>query len=143
MVEERTNTSGGGGDVEDGVYELTVMGKPGKFATAKSHYRLWKFGLVLEGKPKTITILLFPWESEELLLALGGRKDGKDMVWDPDKVDKKKIKAEIIHEKDREGKERMKIGRAKALKVSSREQEEEPEEGNSKEKTEDDIDVPF
>ena len=143
MVEERTNTSGGGGDVEDGVYELTVMGKPGKFATAKSHYRLWKFGLVLEGKPKTITILLFPWESEELLLALGGRKEGKDTIWDPDKVDKKRIKAEIVHEADNNNKMRMKIKRAKALKSSSKEEEETEPEENSKEKTEDDIDIPF
>ena len=141
MVEERTNISGGGSDVEDGVYELTVVGKPGKFATAKSHYRLWKFGLVLEGKPKTITILLFPWESEELLLALGGKKDGKDTIWDPDKVDKKRIKAEIVHEADNNNKMRMKIKRAKALKSGSKTEEEEPAETTGGEST--DEEVPF
>jgi len=143
MVEERTNTSGMSGDVEDGVYELTVMGKPGKFATAKSHYRLWKFGLVYEGKPKTITILLFPWESEELLMALGGRKEGKDTVWDPDKVDKKRIKAEIVHEAGNNNKMRMKIKRAKALKSGSKEEEETEPEESSKETTGDDSEVPF
>ena len=142
MVEERTNTSKMFEDVEDGVYELTVMGKPDKFATAKSHYRIWKFGLIYKDRPKTIKILLFPWESEELILALGGKKDGRDTVWDPDKVDKKKIKAEIVHEKDNQDKLRMKIKRAKALKSSSKEQEEEPEE-SSKDKTEDDTEIPF
>jgi len=141
MVEERTNTAGMSLDLKDGVYEFTVMGKPGKFATAKSHYRKWRFGLILEGKPETVQILLFPWESEDLLLALGGRKEGKDTIWDPDKVDKKRIKAEIVHEKGNDDVIRMKIKRAKALKSGSKEEEETPAEEGTSEVS--DSEIPF
>ena len=118
MAEERTNTEAYE-TIEAGTYILTVIGKPEKIKTAKSHYRIWKFGLLYQDRPKTIKIFLFPWESEDLLLAVGGKKDGKDVVWDPEEVDKIKIKAEIVYKPDLNGKERMKLGRVKALQENN------------------------
>lgn len=84
--------------VPEARYNFTVMGKPEKFRAGKTTYRKWILITEIAGKRKEIHVNLFPWKSEELIIAVGGRKEGKDLVWDDDKVDGQKFVADLKHE---------------------------------------------
>lgn len=113
-MKERTNTSREGGftPIEEGIYHFTVLSKPDKFRTAsgKSTYRKWKFVTDVNGKRREVHIVLFPWESEDLLLFLGGKKIGNEVEWDPDEVEGVKFKALLQHKsyQGNDGKDKLK-----------------------------------
>lgn len=86
--------------LENGKYEFTVLKPPVKKKTAKSTFRQWELGVVKDQQiTQKIQITLFPWESEGLLLALGGKKEGHEIVWDDTAVEGKYFEAEISSEK--------------------------------------------
>jgi len=90
----------------EGHYEFTVERKPEKFKTpsGKATYRKWQFGTILNGQKKTFTTALFPWDSKELLLALGGMElENGQIEWDDEEVIGKKFTAEIVHLPDYKG----------------------------------------
>lgn len=90
-----------------GGYDFTVEAKPEKFRTpsGKATYRKWRFGTFVNGEKRTFVKVLFPWESKDLLLALGGVEVENDEIeWDDDEVAGKRFTAEIAHEPDYNGK---------------------------------------
>jgi hypothetical protein len=107
---ERTNV-GKFNLVPEGNYTFTVLGRPEKIRTAKTSYRKWKLGIT-EKKLVTneITVFLFPWESKELLLAVGGKEEGNEIVWDDEEVDQKTFDADLKHNsyKDNNGEDKIK-----------------------------------
>ena len=119
--------------IEEGHYNFIVEGKPEKFATKKTHYRKWKFNYFKDGVWQSETFILFPWESAELYLAVGGYIDDKGFAhFDPDKVSGKEIEADVVHEKDWQGTPRAKLKNIKAV-----------EEGTKKEEPEEEDNIPF
>ena len=88
----------------EGHYEFTVEKKPEKFKTpsGKATYRKWYFGTIFNGQKRTYTKLLFPWDSKDLLIALGGIvcEDG-GIEWDDEEVVGKKFIADVVHLPDR------------------------------------------
>ena len=88
-----------------GEYSLTVSEAPQKKAASSGvGYYKWRFKTKLKGTPWQITMNLFPNESRELLLALGGEeKRAGSIEWDNEEVVGKMIKAEIYHVEDRKG----------------------------------------
>ena len=104
---ERTSVIQG---IQPGRYTLQVLNRPEKKKTAKSSYRVWDLGIV---EDKVVTskfkVFMFPWESEGLLLALGGKKDGNDIVWDDEEVTGKQIDADVKQvEYEKDGEKRNK-----------------------------------
>ena len=96
----------------EGQYTMTVNGRPEKRRTSggKTTYRIWKFKVITGGSTKIISILLFPWESEELLAALGAVEvDKHKWDWDDEAVDGKTIIANIRHVPDNNGDLREKL----------------------------------
>ena len=85
--------------------KLTVESKPEKFRTPSGNatYRKWRFATTVNGEKKTCEMLLFPWDAEELLLAIGGAKEGEEVIWDDDKVAGAIFNADIAHEADYKG----------------------------------------
>lgn len=105
MTKERTNVS----RFElfpEGHYEFTVEKKPDKFKTpsGKATYRKWYFGTTIDGRHRRFVTALFPWDSRDLLLALGGVvcEDG-EIEWDDEEVVGKKFRTEIVHSLDYKG----------------------------------------
>lgn len=100
---ERTNTS----QFElkpEGHYRLTVLGTPLKKSTAKTSYRIWKFHYIKAGFDAEMSIVMFPWNSYDLLLAVGGEDEGGGVVkWDDENVNGQVIECDLIHEKDKNG----------------------------------------
>lgn len=101
----------------EGNYEFTVEDKPEKFRTesGKSTYRKWKLVTMIDGELKKFTTVIFPWESKDLLIALGGQpipEDPEVIEIDYDLVEGKKFLADVIHEKDNNGVLRAKLRNA-------------------------------
>jgi hypothetical protein len=113
MVRETTNTE----RFElfpEGQYKFTVVGKPEKIKTGKTSYRKWIFSYEgYNGNLRKVSFIIFPWESEELLLAVGGNKVKGGVDWDDDQVDGKVIEADVVHEADNRGTTRAKIKNVK------------------------------
>ena len=82
-------------------YIMKVLETPEKIPSGKTSYRKWKFAASLDGKTgRIITAIFFPWESYDLLIALGGEKDGSSLtkvIWDDGKVAGKLFEADIKH----------------------------------------------
>ncbi len=96
----------------EGTYRLTVVGRPEKRRTSngKNTFRIWKFKTTVSGTPVTISILMFPYESRELLLAVGGKEiRPNEIEWDDEFVDGKTIIADLVHEPDKTGQLREKL----------------------------------
>ena len=98
---DSTDTSSQFELIPEGHYKLKVVGTPEKFRTNKSTYRKWTFVASQDGiKGRKITAIFFPWESHDLLLALGGKKDEGNkntIIWNDEEVDGKIIEADIKH----------------------------------------------
>ena len=100
--------------LKEGWYAVTVEGKPEKYKAGKSYYRKWRFWLITE--EKKITLILFPWEQRDLLLALGGKEEENEKIsWDDDEVSGKQIEIKLSYQKCNDGKRRLKIEEAKAI----------------------------
>lgn len=91
---------------EDGRKLLQVMGTPAKRRMGTVTVRDWVFGIVENNEVvRKFKMMLFPWESESLLLALGGVKEKNEVVWDPDTVDGKMFSADLSTEKYKDKKD--------------------------------------
>ena len=102
----------------EGHYRFAVIGRPEKFKTAsgKGTYRKWIFTTFEEGNIKTFKTVMFPWESNELLIALGGVVTGPGVVdWDDEEVDKKEFEADVVHEPDNKGQMRARLKNATSV----------------------------
>ena len=102
--------------VPEGRYKFTVIGVPEKRRTSsgKSTFRIWKLAGINEKKQafNNISILMFPWDSKDLLLALGGTLESEDseiVEWDDEEVDGKNFTADLYYEKDKNGKDMAKL----------------------------------
>jgi hypothetical protein len=85
----------------EGTYTFTVLSCE-KFRTVKSTYRKWKFQTTVDGELSQLWVNIFPWESKELLLALGGaEEEDKSITWDDEEVIGKKITATVYHAPDK------------------------------------------
>lgn len=97
----------------EGQYTLTVSEKPEKRRTfaGDKHFRIWRFTALESEQRRKISIVYFPWDSRELLLALGGEAlPGTTKVnFDYDTVKGKVIIADLVHEIDRHGVAREKL----------------------------------
>ncbi len=103
-----------------GRYKLTIIGRPEKRRTAsgKGTFRIWKIRLTIDGRQITKTILLFPWESIELLRALGAEEVEPNVFeWEDELVDGKQVVADIIHVKGKDGKAMEKLKNVKAVDI--------------------------
>ena len=89
-----------------GHYSLRVVDEPVKRYSEKSTYRIWKFATE---KGQQFSTVFFPWMAEELILALGGTKEGDEVVWDPETVAGKWIECDLIHEAEKSGKMRERM----------------------------------
>lgn len=85
-------------------YIFTYLGRSDKIRAGKSHYRFWKFSSIVNDTVKNLSVLYFPWEIEELGLALGGRIEMNEgvkpiLVFDSEKAveEKKEIMADVFH----------------------------------------------
>ena len=98
---ETTDTSSSFDLIPEGRYKLKVLGKPAKYKTNKSTYRKWIFIASKDGiKGTKITVILFPWESHDILLAIGGTQNPdnpKKVDWDDDEVDGRQFEADLSH----------------------------------------------
>jgi hypothetical protein len=99
-----------------GKYTFTVIGIPEKRKTSsgKSTFRIWKLkGINDEGIAfNNISILMFPWDSKDMLIGVGGTpsESNPEIVdWDDDSVSDKQITAELYYEKDKDGKDMAKL----------------------------------
>jgi len=116
----------------EGRYFFTVVDKPEKRRTSsgKSTYRIWVLRCRELGR--NVRVLLFPWESKELLLAVGGEEISSENIdWDDETVSGKSFYADIVHEQDNNGnireklvnvnspEDELKVGPAPAIKSSS------------------------
>lgn len=111
MGEEITDTTGFE-LIPEGTYTLTVNGVPEKRRTSsgKSTYRIWKFKTQVGAAMKVIRILMFPQDSYDLLIALGGEDVGSRQVkWNDEAVDGKQVSADIVHVEGTDGKKREKL----------------------------------
>src|SRR3990167_4777538 len=104
MTKERTDTRQFK-LLAEGTYTFTVEKKPEKFRTEKSTYRKWFLSYLDEmGGRRQFRKILFPWNSKDLLLALGGIEITPDEIeWDDTEVIGKIFKAIIVHRPDRQG----------------------------------------
>lgn len=108
-MRETTNTSKFP-KTPEGHYFFTVDGKPEKrrSGTGKSTFRIWK--LKCRELHRVISIILFPWDSKELLLALGGTEVMPDEIeWDDETVSGKSFFADVVHEEDNNGDTRERL----------------------------------
>jgi hypothetical protein len=107
-MKERMNTNT---LLPEGKYLLTVQGCPEKRRTATGGtYRIWKFNAKSETIEQALSVLMFPQDSYDLLIALGGVDVGKKTVeWDDEEVHGKRVIAEVYHESGSDGKDREKI----------------------------------
>ncbi|MCA9409532.1 MAG: hypothetical protein KC733_12635 [Candidatus Omnitrophica bacterium] len=88
----------------EGHYVLTVLGVPEKRSSGKANYRIWKFHYIKAGFDAEMSIIMFPWKSKELLLAVGGKEvENEEVEWDDELVNGKQISCDLIHEEDKEG----------------------------------------
>ena len=110
MVIERTQTTRYE-MLPEGHYQFTIIAKPEKFKAGKTHYRRWQFAYITDdNQVKKTSFIIFPWESEELLLAVGGIKQQDGSVeWDDEKVEQRRIDTDVVHEEDNKGKTRAKL----------------------------------
>lgn len=111
-MRERTNTKSQFELIPEARYGFTVLEKPLKFKAGKTTYRKWKFICQFEDKrTKDIWINFFPWDSKDLLMALGGQipDGGDDVEWDDDLVAGRQFSADLVHRtyKDRDGNEKI------------------------------------
>ena len=117
MVRENTNTSQYA-LVQKGNYLLTVVGIPEKrrSESGQSTYRIWKFSYLKGSERYSFNVLCFPWESEELLLAVGGiKQDDGTVEWDDEQVAGKSFRADVVHRADNKGKMREKLENIQAV----------------------------
>ena len=106
----------------------------GEVKSGKAHYRLWKFGTVIDDEPKEFSVLLFPWEVADLLRACEQEETDKQNIfnWDPEDCESRQVRAELGYDDE----ERLKILRVKKVeKEEEEEQEEEEEEEKPSNKT--------
>lgn len=99
----------------EGNYRLTYLGRSDKMQSGKSHYRTWTFSFLEDEEIKKVSFRLYPWEAEQVTIALGGRyeKDeegDKVMVFDSDLAmeNATEIKGIIFHT-EYNGKKYMKL----------------------------------
>lgn len=115
-MRERTNVNRYPLEAE-GPYTLTVDGVPEKRRSqgGKTTYRVWKYTYFKDGIQSKMTHTLFPWESKELLLVLGGEQVDEDNVdWDDDSVNGKTITVDVVHEIGADGVKRKKFENIKS-----------------------------
>lgn len=93
---DRTNTTAMYERPPEGRWEFEVSSKPEKVKAGKTTVRKWKFR-VWADRERRLSITFFPWDSRELLLALGGKLEGQDVIWDDDQVEGLKFKANLNH----------------------------------------------
>jgi len=115
MTRERTDVSNDFELFPEGHYRFTVVGVPGKYKTGKSSYRKWKLSYNAGGGIiKMTTFILFPWDSKELLLAVGGKEASDGSIdWDDEEVARKEIEADVVWERCNDDKVRAKIKNVK------------------------------
>lgn len=102
-MRETTNTSKFP-KTPEGHYHFTVDEKPEKrrSSSGKSTFRIWK--LKCQELHRVISIVLFPWDSKELLVALGGSEIlPGEIEWDDETVLGKSFQADVVHEEDANG----------------------------------------
>lgn len=103
-MKEITNTGGKYPLFPAGHYIFSVTGKPEKFKTSTGGtYRKWRFKTVDAEGTHEYTTVIFPWQSRELLIAVGGEEQGDEVAWDDEAVEGKQIECDIEHKKDRNG----------------------------------------
>ena len=86
--------------VEDGRYLLRVLGVPVKKRFGETPVREWSFEVSKDQiMIQKIKIIIPPWKSEGLLLALGGKKEKNEIVWDDSTVEGKYFEADLKWEK--------------------------------------------
>lgn len=111
-MKERTNIKSQFELIPEARYGFKVLERPEKFRAGKTTYRKWKFKCkVNEDKTKDVWINFFPWESKDLLLAVGGQlADGSDEVdWDDEAVVGREFSADLRHRgyKDKDGNDKV------------------------------------
>ena len=88
----------------EGHYVLTLKEVSERIPTPKTFYRKWLFSYDENGTQKEFSIIIFPWKSKELLLALGGTLVGGNTVdWEEKDVIGKVVDCDLIHEEDYQG----------------------------------------
>lgn len=144
MAKQRDNVSGFS-LFPEGHYEFIVETKPEKFKTpsGKSTYRKWQFGTIVDGQKKTFKTPLFPWDSKDLLIALGGIVlENGEIEWDDEEIIGKKFVADIVHLPDYKGVIRAALQNVEGEDIEDRRRLNEVEE-TPEEITEEGSDIPF
>ncbi|MBT9166901.1 MAG: hypothetical protein DDT19_00225 [Syntrophomonadaceae bacterium] len=97
--------------IEEGTYIATVERTEKRKTASGKPFRIWVFWIPLEPEgSRKVRVLLFPGESKELLLSVGGVEVQKNKIeWDDEEAVGRKIKAHFYYAKDRDGKVRLKI----------------------------------
>ncbi|MBT9164943.1 MAG: hypothetical protein DDT23_00954 [candidate division WS2 bacterium] len=97
--------------IEEGTYIATVERTEKRKTPNGKPFRIWTFWIPLQPEgSRRVRILLFPGESKELLLSLGGVEVQKNKIeWDDEEVIGRRIRAYFHYQKDNDGKERLKL----------------------------------
>lgn len=84
-----------------GEYKFWVAEVGERVSTTNSHYRQWKFKVVVDGETKEVNQNLFPFMAMPLLEALGYPNVKGSIDWDTEEVIGKQVQATVIFEKDK------------------------------------------
>lgn len=129
-MEERHPRRKRGELLPEGKYKFTFLGRSERFKTEKSFFQFWNFSTVVDGEIKQVSFFYFPWETEELKLALGGYIDEEtnEIAFDEEKAveEQREIFGEVKHEPDYTDKTKMRMKLKNPKSVEKKEEEDLP-----------------